>query len=153
MNSIELISRKQEPFIAFSTSQQSAKRRDLEKNAWAAENLYWRETLQQVSFQGEVRQLGEKESNVIFAARPRAAQAVAALSEQSASLINESALRKRITCLLESDQKIQRPEHWYAYFLTIASIEFWHGSSDRFHKRLRYELDDGGAWSHQYLQP
>ncbi|MHA6804702.1 pyridoxine 5'-phosphate oxidase C-terminal domain-containing protein [Salinifilum ghardaiensis] len=34
------------------------------------------------------------------------------------------------------------------------AVEFWHGSPDRLHRRLRYDRTPGtAAWTHQRLQP
>ena len=138
--------------IIFATSQESAKGKDLLLNPWAAGTLWWRETMQQINFQGKVRQLSNEHSDEIFQARPREAQAVAVLSEQSAPLYNEAALRHQIHQLIQSEEKILRPAKWHCYHLAIESIEFCHGSKDRFHQRLRYDLLDG-AWHYQRLQP
>ncbi|MCE3239317.1 MAG: phenazine biosynthesis protein, partial [Gammaproteobacteria bacterium] len=43
--------------IVFATSQVSAKGKDLILNPWAAGTLWWRETLQQINFQGRAIQL------------------------------------------------------------------------------------------------
>lgn len=97
-------------------------------------------------------QLFGKRSDEIFQALPREAQAVAAISRQSAPLKNEAVLREQVRQLIQSGEKISRPAKWHAYYLAVESIEFWHGSKDRFHRRLRYDLLDG-AWRHQRLQP
>jgi pyridoxamine 5'-phosphate oxidase len=84
--------------------------------------------------------------------RTREAQAVAALSQQSASLMDEEALRGALLKLINTKGSVKRPAGWHAYHLALDSIEFWHGSKDRFHKRLRYDLLNG-TWRHQRLQP
>ena len=114
--------------------------------------MWWRETVQQINFQGTAKQLSDKHSDAIFQARPREAQALAAISQQSSSLKNEAALREQVRKLIESEERIVRPAKWHAYHLTVEVIEFWHGSKDRFHQRLRYDLMDG-VWCYQRLQP
>ena len=47
---------------------------------------------------------------------------------------------------------MSRPKTWHAYHIEIETIEFWHGSKDRFHHRLRYELKNK-IWKHLKLQP
>lgn len=138
--------------IIFSTSEESAKGNDLSINPWAAGNLWWRETLQQVNFRGKVSPLSSECSDTIFAARPREAQAVSALSKQSAPLKKESDLQNQIRELIDSGKKIDRPSKWHAYYLAVTSIEFWVGSRDRFHQRLRYDLIDH-VWKQERLQP
>lgn len=136
----------------FGTNQESTKGKDLQLNPWFAGTLYWRETMQQINVHGQVIQLSKEKSDALFYARTREAQAVTALSHQSAFLTNEDALRNRVAELINSPNSIERPTTWHAYHLAIISIEFWHGGQDRFHKRLRYDLIDG-TWKHQRLQP
>lgn len=138
--------------IIFTTSSTSTKGKDLELNPFAAGNLWWRETMQQVCFRGRVNQLSDDKSDEIFQERTREAQAVASVSHQSAPLLNESVLRDKICALINTKGPIERPEGWNAYHIAVESIEFWHGSNDRFHKRLRYDLING-QWEHQRLQP
>jgi pyridoxamine 5'-phosphate oxidase len=138
--------------VTFSTGEESSKGQDLLQNPCAAGTLWWRETVQQINFQGKVKQLSDKHSDAIFQARPREAQAVAAISKQSAPLKNEAALREQVRNLIESEEQIVRPAKWYAYYLTVEAIEFWHGNKDRFHQRLRYDLIDD-VWYYQRLQP
>lgn len=59
--------------VIFSTAGESPKGKDLLLNPWAAGNLWWRETLQQITFQGKVRQLSKEDSDTIFEERPREA--------------------------------------------------------------------------------
>ena len=67
-----------------SSSDISQKGRDLQTNPIAAGTLWWRETMQQINFQGTVTKLANSISDEIFNERPPAAQAVATISTQSA---------------------------------------------------------------------
>jgi pyridoxamine 5'-phosphate oxidase len=49
--------------------------------------------------------------------------------------------------------EIALPPHWGGYRVRPRSIEFWQGQRSRLHDRLRYERDDGGAWSIVRLAP
>jgi len=138
--------------VIFGTSQESAKGKDLEVNPWAAGTLWWRETVQQVNFQGRVVKLSPEISDQMFGERTRDAQAIAVISKQSAVLDDESELRSKVSQLVSTGEKILRPKGWHGYHLAIESIEFWHGSKDRFHKRLRYDLIDK-SWNYKRLQP
>ncbi len=129
--------------VIFGTSQTSAKGKDLESNPWAAGTLWWRETLQQVNFQGQVMRLSNEKSDELFYAKTREAQAVTALSCQSTPMADEREMRDKISSLIKTNEKIKRPAEWLAYHLASESIEFWHGSKDRFHKRLRYDQVNG----------
>ena len=138
--------------VIFGTSQESAKGKDLEVNPYAAGTLWWRHTLQQVNFQGQVIRFSKERSDELFQARTREAQAVTAASHQSTPLTDEKMLRDKIHKLMNRKGIIERPEEWHAYHLILESIEFWHGGQDRFHKRLRYDLMNG-FWYYQKLQP
>lgn len=138
--------------VIFTSSGQSQKGKDLEVNPQAAGTLWWRETMQQVNFLGRVHRLSAEKSDEIFALRPKSAQAVAVVSQQSAEMVSEEVLKDKVQQLMDASSEIKRPETWYAYQLVVESIEFWHGSVDRFHQRLRYDLVDG-VWSYRRLQP
>lgn len=138
--------------LVFGTSAASAKARDLAANPWAAGNLWWRETLQQVSCGGRVRRETDALSDALFLRRPPEARAVASVSTQSATLESEAELRAAYQEALVSERPIERPAAWGAYRLVPERIEFWHGRPDRFHRRLLYELVDG-TWLRRRLQP
>ncbi|MEM9243634.1 MAG: pyridoxal 5'-phosphate synthase [Pseudomonadota bacterium] len=138
--------------IIFGTSKHSTKALDLNHNAFAAGNLWWRETLQQISFQGKVEPMRRLIAKEIFSQRSREAQAVAVMSRQSQLMDNEKALREKIRNLIHSDKAIACPDSWSAYYFKIEKIEFWLGNKSRFHQRLQYTLEDN-AWGHAKLQP
>jgi hypothetical protein len=58
------------PAIVFAFGAGSRKGRELAANPRAAGTLYWRETLQQVVFEGPVERLSAEESDRLFAERP-----------------------------------------------------------------------------------
>ena len=96
--------------------------------------------------------MSEVESDEMFKERVMAACVIASVSKQSSPLIDENALRNQVNDLIARQTEIQRPNSWNAYVLELTSIEFWHGSADRFHKRLRYDLVNGD-WNYVRLQP
>jgi dihydrophenazinedicarboxylate synthase len=138
--------------LVFGTNGNSRKGRELAARPWAAGTLWWRETMQQMNCGGEVIRLDDSTSDALFRDRTREAQAVTTESHQSEVLEDEEALRARVQLLLDSGSPIQRPLNWSAYRLTPNWMEFWHGRPDRFHARLRYELENG-VWSKKRLQP
>src|ERR1035437_8296 len=138
-------------FTSFATSR---KGRDLQAHPFASLSLYWRETLQQINIAGPVEQVSDVESDRLFAERPRPAQATTAVSDQSQPLQDEQALREHAKRLLENTAPVARPAQWKGYRLQPLTIEFWYGSPDRLHRRLRYDRPDvDTAWTHQRLQP
>lgn len=147
--------------VDFGTSSGSRKGRELQTQPRAAVVLYWRELLQQLRIAGRVERLGAEESDALFAARGREAQAATTVSEQDAPLDDLDLLRAAARDILAAEGPIGRPENWYAYRVIPETIEFWHGSPDRLHRRLRYERGAGGSaggstdggWSVRRVQP
>ena len=140
--------------VVFGTSEDSSKGQDLKANSWASGTLWWRETIQQIHLQGRVTYLSDAQSDELFHSRTRDAQAIAALSHQSLGFTNadEYDLKAKILELVDSKKIIMRPSQWHAYHLKAEAMEFWYGSKDRFHKRVRYDFKDG-VWTHRRLQP
>ncbi len=126
--------------IIFSINEKSPKGIDLKYNSYVAGTLWWHEIIQQINFRGKAIKLSKNRSDILWNSRAREAQAVASISEQSAVLINEKALRENVSKMLKKQDKIKRPPSWHAYHIIIDSIEFWIGSKDRFHRRLQYNL-------------
>jgi pyridoxamine 5'-phosphate oxidase len=149
---IVLLKTVDEKGVTFASSETSQKGRDLQTNPAAAGTLWWRETMQQINFQGTVTKLANNISDEIFKERPPAAQAVATISTQSAPMTNEQKLRTEVSKILAQSEPISRPKTWHGYHISIETIEFWHGNKDRFHHRLRYELKNK-IWRHLKLQP
>jgi dihydrophenazinedicarboxylate synthase len=140
------------PAVVFAFSSASRKGRELAVNPRAAGTLYWRETLQQIVFEGPVEKLTEAESDALFAGRPPAARAATAASRQGQALEDPASLRAKAADLAGDEGAVGRPEDWSGYRLEPDVIEFWHGSTDRLHRRLLY-VKQGGAWTQQRLQP
>ncbi len=138
--------------VTFASSDVSQKGKDLKTNPVAAGTLWWRETMQQINFYGHVKKLSSEFSDKTFKDRTLEAQAIAMISSQSAPMLNEKDIYEKISDLLQYPEKIFRPNNWHAYHITIESMEFWHGSKDRFHQRLRYEINNN-TWQHLRLQP
>ena len=138
--------------VIFASSSNSKKGMDISNNASVAGTLWWRETMQQVNFMGHAARMLPSISDDIWSGRTLEAQAVSAISEQSAVVVDEELMRQRIKDLINSKTNIPRPETWCAYHITIQDIEFWLGSQDRFHHRVQYKMNND-VWYHQKLQP
>lgn len=139
------------PTLVFAGGYESRKGRDLAANPRAAGTLYWRETLQQITIEGQVERLSEAESDEIFAERPQGARATTVASSQGERLEDPERLRETAAALA-ADGAPARPPRWGGWRLDPDLVEFWHGSPDRLHRRLLYIKGEGG-WSHQRLQP
>ena len=81
--------------VTFGGSELSRKGKDIITNNYVSGNLWWRETMQQVSFAGYIKKLSSKDSDEMFQDRTRDAQAVAILSKQSSSISNLNLLKSR----------------------------------------------------------
>jgi pyridoxamine-phosphate oxidase len=141
--------------LVFTSFRGSRKGQDLAGRPWASMTFYWRETLQQLSVRGAVEEVTDGEADELFARRPLAAQATTAVSRQSHPLQDEDGLRERARQLLAAGEPLKRPAQWTGYRLVPDSIEFWYGSPDRLHRRLRYDrpTPESPSWTHQRLQP
>lgn len=151
-NRVLLLKAVEDDGVLFYGQHDSRKGRDLAAVPFASVVLYWRETIQQLRIDGRVERLDDQASDELFASRLRAAQAAAAASTQSRPLDDDAALRARFDAAVAGDDPIPRPAGWGGYLLVPETIEFWHGSRDRLHRRLRYARRPSG-WSSERLQP
>jgi pyridoxamine 5'-phosphate oxidase len=138
--------------VIFGTTITSNKGVDLQLNPVAAGTLWWRETMQQINFSGSVSRCSPEFSDRVFNERMRLARAATCVSESGQILVDEETLKTKLEQLMNSSDEIPRPAKWSAYHIKIEVIEFWHGSPDRLHKRLRYNLTEN-SWQYKRLQP
>jgi dihydrophenazinedicarboxylate synthase len=138
--------------LVFTSHSGSRKGRELAAIPWASGVLYWRETGQQITVAGPVTRMSATESDALWESRPAATYPMSVASEQSAPLADETELRATARELADDDQPLTRPDTWCGYRLAPVMVEFWQGSPDRLHRRLRYEHTEGG-WTHERLQP
>lgn len=144
--------------LVFGTSTQSRKGGQLAENPSAALQVYWRETMQQLRFEGRVEQLSGTESDALFADRSPKSRAATAVAHQSMPFSDGpqstlDALIDEANALLDREgEDVTRPATWVAFRLVPDHVEFWHASRDRMHRRLRYLAADGG-WLVDRLQP
>jgi len=107
---VVLLKTADETGIIFTSSEESQKGKDIYANPIAAGTLWWRETMQQVNFQGKVTRLTPDISDRVFKERPLEAQAIATLSLQSSPMKDEKILREEISKLLSQPSSIVRPQ-------------------------------------------
>ncbi|WP_144711427.1 pyridoxal 5'-phosphate synthase [Curtobacterium pusillum] len=142
--------------LVFGTSTLSPTGRQLEENPFAALQVYWRETMQQLRFEGRAVVLSDAESDALFADRSPKSRAATAVADQSAVLeprTLEDLIDDANALLDEAGDDVPRPAGWVAWRLEPERVEFWHGSRDRMHRRLEYRRGAGGGWSAARLQP
>ncbi len=138
--------------LVFTSHADSRKGRDLAATGRASGVLYWRETSRQVVLTGPVHRMPDAESDALWDARPVGTHPMSVASHQGAPLDDEEALRVHAERLAESGTPLSRPEGWSGYLLAPDEVEFWQGSPDRLHRRLRYDRA-GGGWITRRLQP
>lgn len=138
------------PVLGFASD--SRKGRDVTANPHASLNFYWRERAQQITINGVVCRADDATCDALFAGRPRPAQALATLSQQSEPVADLDRLRTDVDHLAAANASIRRPATWSAWLIAVDEIEFWHGSTDRFHRRLHYRRR-GDHYAIQRLQP
>ncbi|MDP9737607.1 pyridoxal 5'-phosphate synthase [Curtobacterium sp. 260] len=141
--------------LVFGTSTLSPKGRQLADNPHAALQVYWRESMQQLRFEGRAVQLSDEESDALFVDRSPKSRAATAIADQS-DVLEPRTLQDLIddanVLLDESDDDVPRPEGWVAWRLEPDVVEFWQGSRDRMHRRLQY-VRAGDGWDVARLQP
>lgn len=151
-NRVLLVKELDDQGLVFTSFTGSRKGLELAERPFASINFYWRETLQQITVSGRVETLTPAESDRLFDERPLAARATTAVSRQSRPLADEARLKADAAALIDLGEPVGRPAEWTGYRLLPDIIEFWYGSPDRLHRRLRYEYTQA-AWAHERLQP
>jgi dihydrophenazinedicarboxylate synthase len=167
-NRVVLLKELGESSLIFGSSSISSKGRDIERNGKVAGSLWWRESIQQILFQGFAFVASAEKSDYLFDNRSRSAQAVSLLSQQSQILESDEDLRHKVEVLCHSKKLFSRPQTWNAYEVFPIKYEFWQGDASRLHKRLQYTLElpnvdlsqelnksifNRGKWVQERLQP
>lgn len=141
--------------FVFYTNRESRKGRALETNPYAAILFYWKTLDRQVHIEGTVSRVGDEDSDDYFSSRPRGSRIGAWASQQSRSLENRGALKKRIEELekkYQGNENIPRPPYWGGYLLKPERIEFWQEGTFRLHTRILYTRS-GDGWKKEMLFP
>ena len=140
--------------FVFFTNYNSRKGIELEENARACLLFYWPALWRQVRIEGTVERVSEEESEQYFHSRPLGSKIGAWASEQSTAIADREVLEKRFEEFSwKFGDNVPRPPHWGGYRVKPSVIEFWQGQDNRLHDRLRYTLQDDGAWLIERLAP
>ncbi len=138
----------------FASSAASGKGRDLAVNPGAALSFWWPQQGRQIRIRGAAVPAGEQASAADFLARPPASRAEGLVGHQSEPLDDpaelDQAFREARARVL-ADPELVAPA-WTLYALTAGEVEFWQGSPERRHVRLRYRRA-GNSWTRQLLWP
>jgi pyridoxamine 5'-phosphate oxidase len=140
--------------FVFYTNYHSRKASELDRNPRAAAVLYWASLQRQIRIEGTVTKIDASESDAYFAKRPRGHRLGAIASPQSQVIPNRAFLELRMAEAIAQHPEgdVPRPEHWGGYRIEPFVIEFWQGSENRLHDRIRYSLTRG-AWKIERLAP
>jgi pyridoxamine 5'-phosphate oxidase len=141
--------------FVFFTNYESKKGKQLHDNPFAGIVFFWKELERQVTIQGEIKKVGEQESDEYFASRPLESRIGAWSSPQSQVIENREVLEKNVAYYSDKyqSQNIPRPSHWGGYILMPTLIEFWQGGAGRLHDRLQYSIDATNSWIIKRLAP
>jgi len=140
--------------FVFYTNYNSRKGNELEENARACLLFYWPALWRQVRIEGTVERVSAAESDQYFHSRPVGSKVGAWASEQSTAVADRAALDQRFQEFSSKfGDDVPRPPHWGGYRVKPSVIEFWQGQENRLHDRLRYTLQEDGAWLIERLAP
>ncbi|WP_234430765.1 pyridoxine/pyridoxamine 5'-phosphate oxidase [Streptomyces sp. NRRL F-4489] len=138
----------------FAAHRASGKGRELAARPYAALTFYWQPLARQVRVRGPVVPESAERSAADFLARSAGARAEALLGRQSRPL---ASLAERDAAVAGAAERLARdpglvPPEWTLYAVRAEEVEFWQGSRDRDHTRLRYRRD-GAGWTKELLWP
>jgi pyridoxamine 5'-phosphate oxidase len=140
--------------FVFYTNYLSGKGQELDENPQACLLFYWPSFWRQVRIEGAVEKVSAAESEEYFQSRPLGSKLGAWASNQSEVVDSRDTLEARFAELEKRfGEDVPRPAHWGGYRLRPNSIEFWQGRDNRLHDRLRYRLQENGAWVIERLEP
>ena len=140
--------------LEFATSRDSRKARELTDTRAAALSFHWPEIARQVRVRGRVTDAGREAAREDFLARPEASRAESLHGRQSFRLNDRAELDAAFEEGLRrvSEEPDLVPDHWVVYQLVPDAVEFWQGSADRRHVRLRYRRGRED-WTRELLWP
>ncbi|KAL7796212.1 pyridoxamine 5'-phosphate oxidase [Trichoderma afarasin] len=140
----------------FAIKAASPKGEQIANNSQVALTFYWKEQARQIRLRGRAQQLPEDECAKDFADRPRDSKVSAVASKQSAMLAGRDelleAVKEKKRTFSEEAEGVAA-SGWKVYAVAPQVMEFWQGSPDRLHHRLRYALGEGSRWEKQLLWP
>jgi pyridoxamine 5'-phosphate oxidase len=139
----------------FGVNSVSRKGRELAATPAAALTLYWPEQVRQVRIVGPALIDPAEVCAADFLARPAGSRQMALTRGQSRPLADpaklDTALEQARTELAADPDLV--PDECVSYAVRPREVEFWQGSPDRRHLRLRYRRERTGEWTREMLWP
>ncbi|MDH2392084.1 pyridoxamine 5'-phosphate oxidase [Streptomyces sp. HNM0663] len=144
--------------FVFFTNYDSRKGREIDANASVCLLFPWHPLARQVIVTGEASRVGRAETAAYFRTRPHGSQLGAWASEQSAVIASREELAGRyeeLAARYPEGEQVPVPPHWGGFRVAPDMVEFWQGSENRLHDRLRYARDEtaAGGWRLERLSP
>jgi pyridoxamine 5'-phosphate oxidase len=142
--------------FVFNTNYDSRKGSEIAENPRASLVFPWLDVRRQVVVDGTVEHVTPTEADAYFATRPREARISAHASPQSEVVESRDVLERRrdeVAARFPDGVDVPRPEHWGGLRVVPEAVEFWQGRANRLHDRLRYRVDESGAWVVERLAP
>ena len=140
--------------IVWFTNYDSRKGRQIAGNPYVALQFHWVELERVVRIEGIVEKVSDAESDEYFASRPLDSRIGAWASPQSQVISGRGVLVANAAKFGAQFMLMPpRPPHWGGYRLKPDNWQFWQGRKSRLHDRLRYTLQDDGAWLRERLAP
>lgn len=144
----------QEGFV-FYTNYNSEKGRAIISNPQVCLSFFWPNLERQVIIKGIAAKTSPEVSDVYFNSRPLGSRLGAIVSNQSDVVAGRSFLEDALKVLENEviDKEVKRPEHWGGFIVSPVEIEFWQGRPNRLHDRIRFIVNQNGAWDYSRLAP
>jgi pyridoxamine 5'-phosphate oxidase len=138
----------------FATTSSGPKGRQIALNPYVALTFYWSPLGRQVRIRGVAIETGSSERDADFLARPAGSRAAALVNRQSDVLAAETDLDAGLAAQRQrlADQPDLVAPNWAVFVVMPHEVEFWQGSGERRHQRLRYRRDRMG-WTSERLWP
>lgn len=143
-----------EGFI-FYTNYNSEKGKAIARNPNVCATFFWHSMEHQIIIKGKAEKIAENLSDGYFETRPEGSKLGAWASDQSEVISSRKALDDKLKSYENKfrNSEIPRPDYWGGYIIKPISIEFWQGSANRMHDRIRYSLQDNYEWKIERLEP
>jgi dihydrophenazinedicarboxylate synthase len=136
--------------VCFATHTCSRKIADVRATGFACGHFYWKELGRQLSVSGKLVEQDRAHAVEEWNRRPVGLHSMSTASRQSEPLVSRADLLTEARNL--EGAALACPERFATYVLVPSAVELWSSSSDRLHRRLRFERANS-RWECTRLQP